>query len=258
VSLPLGSTLATARDGGRKLLVAYVMAGSTPTWLDTVACIVAAGADAVEVGLAFSDPIIDGPTIQAAATASLAAGTTFDAVVEALSARAYGVPLVAMTYANVLLRRGYPSAAKSLLGAGCTGAIVPDLPLEELDDWQGAAGAAGIETVLLAAPSTPPSRLDLLCQRSQGFLYAIGRMATTGETTSLDPRGIELVERLRTRTDLPICLGIGVSTPEHAASACVVADGVVVGSAIVRRMLEGASPEQVGAFVSTLRKGLDA
>jgi tryptophan synthase alpha chain len=258
VSLPLGSTLAAARDGGRKLLVAYVMAGSTPTWLDAVACIVAAGADAVEVGLAFSDPIIDGPTIQAAATASLAAGTTFDAVVVALSQRAYGVPLVAMTYANVLLRRGYPSAAASLLAAGCTGAIVADLSLEELDDWQGAAGAEGIETVLLAAPSTPPSRLDQLCQRSQGFLYAVGRMATTGETSRLDPRGIELVEALRPRTDLPICLGIGVSTPAHAVSACSVADGVVVGSAIVRRMLEGASPEEVGAFVATLRAGLDA
>src|ERR1019366_4511600 len=118
--------------------------------------------------------------------------------------------------------------------------------------------AVGIETVLLAAPSTPPERLDALCERSQGFLYAVGRMATTGEASSLDPQGLELVRALRSRTGLPICLGIGVSTPEHAAAACEVADGAVVGSAIVRRMLEGASPEELGAFVGTLRAALDA
>jgi tryptophan synthase alpha chain len=258
VSVALGATLAESRDRGRKLLVAYLMAGSTPSWLETLDCLVAAGADAVEVGLPFSDPIIDGPTIQAAATASLAAGTTFDSVVSALTGRSPGVPLVAMTYANVLLRRGYEHAAAGLVEAGCTGAIVPDLSLEELDDWQEAATAVGIETVLLAAPSTPPERLDALCERSQGFLYAVGRMATTGEASSLDPQGLELVRALRSRTGLPICLGIGVSTPEHAAAACEVADGAVVGSAIVRRMLEGASPEELGAFVGTLRAALDA
>jgi tryptophan synthase alpha chain len=256
VSLPLGSSLAAALADGRKLLIAYVMAGSTPSWLETVECIVAAGADAVEVGLPFSDPIIDGPTIQAAATASLGAGTTFDVVMEELSGHSITVPLVAMTYANVLLRRGYGTAAERLVGAGCTGAIVPDLPLEELDDWQLAARAAGIETVLLAAPATPPARLDELCARSEGFVYAVGRMATTGETAHLDPKGIELVAALRPRTTLPICLGIGVSTPEQAATACDVADGVVVGSAIVRRMLEGASPEDVGDFVGSLRGGI--
>jgi tryptophan synthase alpha chain len=258
VTVPLGATLAAHRDAGRKLVVAYVMAGSTPSWLEAVEAMVAAGADAVEVGVPFSDPIIDGPTIQAAATTAIDAGTTFDSVVAELSTRRLGVPLVAMTYANIVLNRGYDLAAHHLVEAGCSGAIIADLSLEELDDWQGAAGAHGIETVLLAAPSTPPARLDAICARTQGFLYAVGRMATTGETASLDPRGIELVTALRPRTMLPICLGIGISSPAHAAAACAVADGVVVGSAIVRRMLEGESPEALGAFVATLRAGLDA
>ncbi len=255
---PLGATLAAHRDVGRKLVIAYVMAGSTPDWLDTAEAIVAAGADAVEVGLPFSDPIIDGPVIQAAATAAIEAGTTFDSVVAELASRRLGVPLVAMTYANIVLTRGYDLAARYLVEAGCSGAIIADLSLEELDDWQRAAGAHCLETVLLAAPSTPPARLDAICARAQGFLYAVGRMATTGETTVLDPQGVELVARLRPRTDLPICLGIGVSTPAHAASACTVADGVVVGSAIVRRMLEGSSPQELGAFVGSLRAALEA
>jgi tryptophan synthase alpha chain len=258
MTVPLGATLAAHRDAGRKLFIPYVMAGSTPTWLDAVEALIAAGADAVEVGLPFSDPIIDGPTIQAAATIALHAGTTFDGVVAALSTRRLGVPLIAMTYANVVLSRGYDLAAHLLFGAGCSGAIIADLSLEELDDWHDAADTHGIETVLLAAPSTPPARLDAICARAQGFLYAVGRMATTGETASLDPRGIELVRALRPRTSLPICLGIGISSPAQAAEACAVADGVVVGSAIVRRMLEGESPEALGAFAGSLREGLDA
>jgi tryptophan synthase alpha chain len=258
VIAPLGATLAAHRDAGRKLVIAYVMAGSTPDWLDVAEAVVAAGADAVEVGLPFSDPIIDGPVIQAAATAAIEAGTTFDSVVAELSSRRLGVPLVAMTYANIVLTRGYDLAARYLVEAGCSGAIIADLSLEELDDWQRAAGDHGLETVLLAAPSTPPARLDAICARAQGFLYAVGRMATTGETTELDARGVELVARLRPRTDLPICLGIGVSTPTHAVRACTVADGVVVGSAIVRRMLEGSSPQELGAFVGSLRAALEA
>ena len=180
MTAPLGATLRAHKDGGRKFLVAYLMAGSTPTWLETLEALVAAGADAIEVGLPFSDPIIDGPTIQAAATAAIEAGTTFDTVVAALAARAIGVPLVAMTYANIVLARGYDLAALQLAEAGCLGAIIPDLSLKELDDWQRAAGAHGMPTVLLAAPSTPPARLDAICARAQGFLYAVGHHGDDG------------------------------------------------------------------------------
>jgi tryptophan synthase alpha chain len=254
VSHALGTALASRRAAGHKVLLAYLMAGSTPTWLETAAALVDAGVDALEVGLPFSDPIIDGPIIQEAATRALAASTSVDSVVDALGTVELAVPLVAMTYCNVLLRRGYERSARRLAEAGVTGSIVPDLALEELDDWRTAAGANGIETVLLAAPATPPARLDAICARSEGFVYAVGRMATTGETQQLDPRGIALVASLRARTSLPVCLGIGVSTPAQAAQVCDAADGVVVGSAIVRRMLEGGSPSEVAAFVASLRE----
>lgn len=257
MSLSLGATLRARRDGGRKLLVAYVMAGSTPDWLDTAEALVTAGVDALEVGLPFSDPVIDGPVIQAAGTRALAAGTSLSTVTAELGARPLGVPLIAMTYANVALAHGYARTAGRLAGAGVTGAILADLPLEELDAWWAAARPEGIETVLLAAPSTPPSRLDALGERSEGFLYAMGRMATTGETDELDPRGLALVASLRGRTALPILLGVGVSSPAHAAQACTAADGVIVGTAIVRRMLDGAAPEEVAAFVASLRAAVD-
>ncbi|HEV3213032.1 MAG TPA: tryptophan synthase subunit alpha [Acidimicrobiales bacterium] len=258
MSVPLGSALAAKRAAGRGLLVAYVMAGSTPGWLETAEALVAAGVDALEVGLPFSDPVLDGPVIQAAATRALAAGTTVSTVVAELASRAFDVPLVAMTYTNVALVHGYERTAGQLAGAGVTGAILADLPLEELGAWWAAAHDRAIETVLLAAPSTPPARLDALAASSEGFLYAMGRMATTGETDRLDERGVELVRALRGRTELPILLGVGVSSPAHAARACEVADGVVVGTAIVRRMLDGATPEAVATFVATLRDAVDA
>ena len=252
----LGAALASIRDEGRPLLIAYLMAGSTPGWLDVAEQIVLGGADALEIGLPFSDPIIDGPVIQEAATRSIAAGTTMHSALDELAARRLGVPLIAMTYCNVVLRHGYAAAAEQLVSAGVAGAIVPDLPLEELDAWQRPANESGLETVLLAAPATPPARLDEICARSQGFVYAVGRMATTGESTRVDPKGIELVASLRGRTPLPVCLGIGVSTPAQAAEVCAVADGVIVGSAVVRRMLEGQRPDEVGRFVAGLREAI--
>jgi tryptophan synthase alpha chain len=257
VSTALTAALAARRDGGAKLLVAYLMAGSTPDWVQTAASLVDAGVDALEVGLAFSDPIIDGPVIQAAATRALDRSTTVASALAELATVDLGVPLVAMTYLNVVARNGYEATSVRLAEAGCTGVILPDLPLEELDRWHAAARPAGLATVLLAAPSSTPARLDVLCARSEGFVYAVGRMATTGETDRLDPRGIELVGALRSRTTLPVCLGVGVSTPAHATEATRVADGVVVGSAIVRRMLEGATPREVGAFAASLRHALD-
>jgi tryptophan synthase alpha chain len=257
VSVPLSDWLARRRDAGRTLVVPYLMAGSTPDWLDTAEALVAAGADALEIGIPFSDPLIDGPVIQDAAARALARGTTVTTVVAELSARELGVPLIAMTYLNVVLAHGLERTAGRLAAGGVTGAILPDLPVEELDGWQLAANHEGIETVLLAAPSSPDARLDELCARTQGFCYAVGRMATTGETDHLDLRGVELVRSLHGRTTLPVCLGIGISSPAHAAAACEEADGVVVGTAIVRRMLEGATPDAVGEFVASLRAAVD-
>lgn len=258
MTLPLGPTLAARRATGGKLLVCYLMAGSTPDWLDVARALVEAGADALEVGVAFSDPLIDGPVIQEAATRALAAGSTLARVTDALGTAALDVPLVAMTYLNVFARPGYADACQLLAAGTVSGVIIPDLPLAELEAWQSAARPAGVETVLLAAPSTSEARLGEIARRSEGFLYAVGRMATTGEREDVDPAGVRLVESLKSRTPLPVCLGIGVATPEQAATVAGVADGVVVGSAIVRRMLEGATPDAVGGFVRSLRLAIDA
>jgi tryptophan synthase alpha chain len=141
--------------------------------------------------------------------------------------------------------------------SGVAGAIIPDLPLEELEPWAQAADAAGIATVLLVAPSTPPERIDAICRRSRGFVYGVGRMGVTGEQSTLAASAREVAERVTVVTDLPVCIGIGVSTPEQAATVCEVADGVVVGSALVRRLLEGEGPAGAAGFVSSLRHALD-
>ncbi len=258
MSQQLAAALEGRRAGGRKLLVAYLMAGSTPTWLETAEALVAAGADALEVGLPFSDPIIDGPVIQDAATRSLAVGTSLSSVVAELSRRDLGVPLIAMTYLNVVLAAGYERSAGRLAGAGVTGAILPDLPLEELDAWQGPAEAAGIETVLLAAPSTPPGRLDAAVRAHRGLLLRGGADGDDGGDGPPRPTG-------HRACPLAACPHVAAGLPRHRACRrrrmpqppAQEAEGVVVGTAIVRRMLEGAAPDEVGAFVATLRAAID-
>jgi tryptophan synthase alpha chain len=146
--------------------------------------------------------------------------------------------------------------ARALADAGVTGAIVPDLPLDELDQWGDAAAGAGVETVLLAAPTTPSDRLVTICHRSQGWVYAVGVLGVTGERATLAASAALMGKRVRAVTDKPVLVGIGVSSPEQAGEACADADGVIVGSALVRRLLDGAGPEGAGAFVAELRAGL--
>jgi tryptophan synthase alpha chain len=138
------------------------------------------------------------------------------------------------------------------------GAIVPDLPLEEVGEWAGAADAAGVETVLLAAPTGSDERLARICERSRGWVYGVGLLGVTGERAELARSALEIARRLKALTDKPVLVGIGVSTPDQAAEVARVADGVVVGSALVRRLLDGGGPEGAGAFVAELRAGLDA
>jgi tryptophan synthase alpha chain len=240
------------------LLIPYVMAGMTPDWVEVLQAVVAAGADALEVGIPFSDPMMDGPVIEQAAVNALAAGTTPVGVVEELGRAKLGVPVVVMTYYNIVFRMGHRRAARDLAAAGVAGAILPDLSLEELGPWAAEADEAGVETVLLVAPSTPQDRVERLCARSRGFVYAVARMGVTGEQTSVGAQAGDVVRRITSATDLPVCVGIGVSNASQAAEVCRVADGVVVGSALVRRLLEGAGPDGAHAFVSELRKGIDA
>jgi tryptophan synthase alpha chain len=254
----LESVLRASRDAGRKLLVPYVTGGMDDEWLLTVEALAGAGADAIEVGIPFSDPMIDGPTIQEASLRALERGTTPNGILADLSRVDVGVPIVVMTYYNLIYRAGHARIAGLMAECGVTGAIIPDLPLEELGPWAEAADAAGVATVLLVAPSTPSPRIDEVCRRSRGFVYAVGRMGVTGEQAVLADSARAVAGRVVEATEVPVCVGIGVSTPEQAAAVCEVADGVVVGSALVRRLLEGAGPDGAAEFTSSLRQALDA
>lgn len=249
--------LRARRAGGSKLLVPYLMGAMTEDWVEALQAVAAAGADAVEVGIPFSDPMMDGPVIQEASVRALDRGATPHQVIDDVAASGVQVPVAVMTYYNIVFRAGHRRMAQSLSAAGIGAAIVPDLPLEELGPWAEAADAASVATVLLVAPSTPAARVERICARARGFVYAVARMGVTGERESLGSETAEVVGRIRTATDAPVCVGVGVSTPSQARAACEIADGVVVGSALVRRLLEGGGPEAAGEFVGRLREALD-
>lgn len=252
-----GAALRARRDEGRKLLVPYVMGGMTEDWAEALGALAAAGADAVEVGIPFSDPMMDGPVIQEAALRALDRATTPRRVLDDVARSDAGIPLAAMTYYNIVFHAGHRAMARSLQAAGIGAAIVPDLPLEELGPWADEADAAGVSTILLVAPSTPEARVAAICERARGFVYAVARMGVTGERDTLGADTAGVVQRIRAVTDAPVCVGVGVSTPTQAAAICDVADGVVVGSALVRRLLEGGGPEAAGELVARFRAALD-
>ncbi|HEX5614545.1 MAG TPA: tryptophan synthase subunit alpha [Acidimicrobiia bacterium] len=246
------------RDAGCKLLVPYVTGGLGSQWRDVVRAVVAAGADAVEIGIPFSDPIMDGRTVQEASQRALDLGATPAGVIAAAAEIDVDVPLVVMTYYNLVLRLGHERAARALADAGIDGAIVPDLPLDELDGWGDAADAAGIETVLLAAPTTTDERLAAICERSRGFVYGVSLMGVTGERAALATHAQDMGRRMKATTDRPALLGVGISTPDQARTAAASCDGVVVGSALIRRLLDGGGPDEAASFVAELRRALDA
>jgi tryptophan synthase alpha chain len=253
----LEAHLRERRDSGRKLLVPYVTGGLTDDWLDVLRAMADAGADAIEIGIPFSDPVMDGPTIQEASQRALDGGASPIGVIDCLRGVDVGVPLVAMTYYNIVFRTGHRRFAKLLTDNGVCGAIVPDVPLEELGDWARAATEGGVETVLLAAPVTPDDRLAEICRRSRGFVYGVNLMGITGERGALASSAAVLAKRLKAQTDKPVLMGFGVSTPDHAVEAARQADGVIVASALMRRMLDGAGPEDIGAAVAAIRTALD-
>ena len=254
----LEPTLRASREAGRKLLVPYVTGGLGAAWLDVVRAVAEAGADAVEIGIPFSDPVMDGRTIQEASRRALEIGATPAGIVADLAKVDVGIPLCVMTYYNPVQHLGHERFAASLVQSGIDGAIVPDLPLDEMSEWGQAADGAGVETVLLAALTTPEDRLRRICDRSRGFIYGVSLLGVTGERTTLSNRAEEMGRRLKAVTDKPVLLGVGLSTPAQAAEAASVSDGVIVGSALVRRLLEGGGPEQAGALVAAMRQALDA
>jgi tryptophan synthase alpha chain len=250
--------LRAARAAGRKLLVPYVTGGLGGDWTEVVRAFAAAGADAIEIGIPFSDPVMDGPTIQEASEVALAQGANLPGILTELRGVDAGVPLVAMTYVNLVFHAGYERFAAEAVAAQLAGVILPDLPLEEVGEWLPHGDAAGLATVQLASPLTPDARLARLCERSQGFVYGVNLLGVTGERAALADSSTVLAKRLKAVTDRPVVMGFGIATPEQAVAAASAADGVVVASVLMRERLDGASPEQLGDRVAAFRAALDA
>lgn len=249
--------LRTSRDAGRKLLVAYVTGGLHDEWPDVVRAVADAGADAIEIGIPFSDPVMDGPVIQEASELALRDGASPVTVLDTLRTIDAGVPLAVMTYYNLAFHMGHERFAASLYEAGVRAAILPDLPLEEVGPWATAADPGGIETVMLAAPTAPDERLPRVVARSRGFVYAVGLLGVTGERDALAESSLVIARRLKAITDKPVLVGVGVSNGEQAAEVSQVADGCVIGSALMRRVVEGEGPTGAGAFIAEVRAALD-
>lgn len=243
------------RAAGRKLLVPYITGGLLG-WQDAVRAAAAAGADAIEIGIPFSDPVMDGPIIQKASQQALESGATPVSILHEARSLDVSIPLAVMTYYNTVHHAGHERFAAQLADAGIVAAIVPDLPLEESGPWCEAADAAGVETVMLAAPTAPDARLPLIAARSRGFVYSVGLLGVTGERDTLALTATALARRLQAITDVPVLVGVGVSNAQQAREVCAVADGVVMGASVVRRLLEGGA-DAVGAFLSDVRHAID-
>ncbi|MGH8870274.1 MAG: tryptophan synthase subunit alpha [Actinomycetes bacterium] len=254
-AVALGDLFAQARSEQRAVLVAYLPAGF-PTEQGGVAALramVEAGVDAVEVGLPYSDPLMDGPTIQQAVDVALAGGTTTPAVLRTVQqVAALGVPTLTMTYWNPVERYGPERFAADLAAAGGCGAITPDLTPEEAGEWLAASETAGLAPVFLVAPTSSPDRIAAVARVTRGFIYAASLMGVTGARESVGHLAAGLVERVRAETDLPVGVGLGVSTGAQAREVAAYADGVIVGSAFVRRLLDAPDPDAGVASVRAL------
>ena len=258
----LTAAFAGGRGANRALLMPFLVCGypDDDTFLAVARAAGAAGADVLEIGIPFSDPIMDGPVIQEAAFSVLRRTPHTDAMI-ALAGRAAeqaGVPAVAMTYYNLAFRSGLDAFASSLASAGLSGAILPDLSVEEAGEWRKACASAGVASVFIAAVTSTDDRLKALGAASDGFVYAASMLGVTGVRSEMSSRAQELVSRLRAATDLPVAVGIGVSTAAHAAEVAGYADGVIVGSALVKAIGEARDPaKEAGAFVGELRAGIE-
>jgi tryptophan synthase alpha chain len=235
----LEERLRARRDGGGRAFVPYVTGGYPGVDASLLRRLADVGADAIEVGIPFSDPVMDGGVIQEASAVALAAGARPRDVVSEIHDADVDAPVAVMTYVNPVHRRGLAATVGDAAAAGVAGLIVPDLPVDESAELEAAAAAAGIDVVLLAAPGTEDARLAEIGRRSRGFVYCVATYGVTGARTRLEGTARSVVEALRPHTDLPLLVGVGIGTPAQAAEACAFADGVVVGSALMARLLEG-------------------
>jgi tryptophan synthase alpha chain len=251
---------ARLKGEGRAALIAYITAGDpspekTPA---LVAALERGGVDLIELGVPFSDPIADGPVIQRGADRALKAGTTVVKVLEiARKIRETSeIPLLLFTYLNPVLRYGLDKLARDAKAAGIDGCLLTDLSVEEAGPYVAAMRSANLDTVFLAAPTSTLARLKLVAEYSTGFVYLVSRTGVTGERASLSDSLSALIEEVRSVTRLPLAAGFGISTAEHAAQVAQMADGVVVGSALVRLVEEGADLARIEGFARSLANGM--
>lgn len=254
---PLEGPLRDARDRGRKLIVPYVTGGLVDDWIEVVRVLAGAGADAIEIGIPFSDPVMDGPIIQEASVRALARGTTPQSIISELARVDVGIPIAVMAYVNLFAHAGYHRMAQSLAAANVSGAILPDLPIDEASEWMYEAESAGIDAVQLVAPTTPDDRLARICEASRGFVYAVGLLGVTGERDELANSALVIAQRCKRVTDTPVLVGVGISNAEQAVAISEASDGVVIGSALIRRLLSGEGAKGAALFIEEIRGGLD-
>ena len=254
----LGEILRSRKGSDARSFVPYVTGGLAGVDAELFAGLEQAGADAIEVGIPFSDPVMDGPVIQEASGRALEDGATPSSVLGTVKLAGLGVPVAVMTYANPVWHAGHGSFLRACVDAGVSGVIVPDLPVDEAGGWVAACVEASVSPVFLAAPDSPQARLRAIASASGGFVYCVATYGVTGARDRLSETAPELVGRLRPLTELPLLVGVGISEPAQAAEACAFADGVVVGSALVQPLLEGdrsGALELAKVFAATVHGG---
>jgi tryptophan synthase alpha chain len=255
----IGKKFDELRGRGGKAFVGFITAGdpSLERTAEAALALEAGGVDVLELGVPFSDPLADGPVIQRASERALRRGVTLAAVLELVKQirRRSELPLLLFSYYNPLLRYGLGRLADDARHAGLDGVLVTDLPPEEADPWLAEARRAALDTVFLASPTSPDERLRRVAAESRGFVYAISRTGVTGERDALSADARPLLSRLRDLSDVPVAVGFGLSTPEQVGAAAALADGVVVGSALVR-FLEEHPDGDLGEQARWLRSGM--
>jgi tryptophan synthase alpha chain len=263
-SRSIAAAFAAAREQGRAALMPYMMGGfpDQATSLAVADAYADAGADLVELGIPYSDPLADGPVIHAAATRALETGAGLDSVLVICERLAPRVPVIAMGYVNMVIANGPRRFARALADAGASGVIVPDLPPEEAVELTDELRAAGLALVPLLAPTTSAPRRARICAAAEGFVYLVSDTRTTGERDELPATLADLVEATRADSPVPVAVGFGIGTPEQAAEVGRVADGVIVGSRLVRAVAESAdssaAADAVGSFIGACRERMSA
>jgi tryptophan synthase alpha chain len=259
----VGRLSAAFREHGKRAALMPYLMGGFPSLEESArigeAC-VRAGADVIELGMPYSDPLADGPVIHAAGSAALEAGANVAGVLEVARALAPSVPVVLMCYANMVFAPGVGAFVERLARTGACGLIVPDLPYGEAPELREECEQRGVALVPLVAPTTPPERLAAIGAQARGFVYTVSVVGTTGERRELGERFADVVTRTKAATEVPVALGFGISSPEQAAQAAAAgADGVIVGTRLVRAAAESDAPaEEVGEVVAALAAGLAA